>query len=144
MFRLHHCMKSVRIRNYSGLYFPVFGLNTERHSVSLRVRSECGKIRTRVTSNTDTFYKSSSASVLAASLDWLGPHGSVQVSTLSKSSSSTAADDVMSWLELKLAQTYVEATSTAADDDLTLFTQCISLRFAAKFVKLKSPPLYYY
>ena len=25
-----HCLKSVRIRSYSGPYFPVFGLNTER------------------------------------------------------------------------------------------------------------------
>ena len=28
-------------------YFPVFGLNTERYEVSLRIQSECGKIRTR-------------------------------------------------------------------------------------------------
>ena len=27
-----HCVKSVRIRNYSGLHFPAFGLNTEMHS----------------------------------------------------------------------------------------------------------------
>ena len=25
-----HCMKSVRIRSYSGHYFPAFGLNKER------------------------------------------------------------------------------------------------------------------
>ena len=31
-----HCIKSVRIRCYSGLYFPAFGLNTERYFVSLR------------------------------------------------------------------------------------------------------------
>ena len=31
----------------SGLYFPAFGLNTERYEVSLRIQSECGKIRTR-------------------------------------------------------------------------------------------------
>ena len=30
-----HCVKSVRIRSFSGLYFPVFGLITERYSVSL-------------------------------------------------------------------------------------------------------------
>ena len=29
----NHCMKSVRIRSYSGSYFPAFGLNTERYSV---------------------------------------------------------------------------------------------------------------
>ena len=49
-----HCVKSVRIWSYSGPHFPVFGLNTERYS--LRTQSECGKMRTRVTSNTDTFY----------------------------------------------------------------------------------------
>ena len=31
----------------SGLYFLAFGLNTERYSVSLRIQSECRKIRTR-------------------------------------------------------------------------------------------------
>ena len=29
----------------SGPYFPVFGLNTERYGVSLRIQSECRKIR---------------------------------------------------------------------------------------------------
>ena len=28
-----HCLKSVRIRSYSGPYFPAFGLNTERYGV---------------------------------------------------------------------------------------------------------------
>ena len=51
-----HCVKSVRIRSHSGLYFPAFGLNTERYFVTLRIQSECGKIRTRITPNTDTFY----------------------------------------------------------------------------------------
>ena len=27
-----HCMKSVRIRSYSGAHFPTFGLNKERYS----------------------------------------------------------------------------------------------------------------
>ena len=31
----------------SGPYFPVFGLNTERYGVSLRIQSECWKIWTR-------------------------------------------------------------------------------------------------
>ena len=31
----------------SGQYFPVFGLNTERYSVILRIQSEYRKIRTR-------------------------------------------------------------------------------------------------
>ena len=51
-----HCVKSVRIQSSSGPYFPAFGLNTEGHSVSLRIQFECGKIRTRTTPNTDTFY----------------------------------------------------------------------------------------
>ena len=50
------CVKCVRIWSYSGPYFPVFELNTERYSVSLRIQSKCGKIRTRITPNTDTFY----------------------------------------------------------------------------------------
>ena len=37
-------------------YFPAFGLNTERHSVSLRIQSECGKIRITKTPNTKTFH----------------------------------------------------------------------------------------
>ena len=49
-------LKSVRFRSFSGPYFPVFGLNTERYGVSLRIQSECGKMRTRVTPNTDTFH----------------------------------------------------------------------------------------
>ena len=51
-----HCLKSVRIRSYSGPYFPAFGLNTERFRRSLRIQSECGKMRTRITPNMDTFY----------------------------------------------------------------------------------------
>ena len=50
-----HYLKSVRIRCFSGPYFPVFGLNTERYRVSLHIQSEYGKIRTRKTPNTDTF-----------------------------------------------------------------------------------------
>ena len=45
--RIMHRVKNVLIRSYSGPYFPAFGLNTQ---------SECGKIRTRITPNTDTFY----------------------------------------------------------------------------------------
>ena len=43
-----YCVKSVRIRSYSGRYFPAFGLNT--------VQLECGKIWTRITPNIDTSY----------------------------------------------------------------------------------------
>ena len=49
-------MKSVRIWCLSGPYFPVFGLSTERCGVSLRIHSECGKIRTRKSPNTDIFH----------------------------------------------------------------------------------------
>ena len=37
----------MRIRSYSGQYFPAFGLNTERYFISLCIQSEYGKIRTR-------------------------------------------------------------------------------------------------
>ena len=47
-----HSIKSVRIRSYSGLHFPAFGLNTE----TLHIQSECGKMQTRITLNTDTFH----------------------------------------------------------------------------------------
>ena len=49
--------KSVRMRSFSGLYFPAFGLNMERYEVLLCIQSECGKIRTRKTPNTDTFHE---------------------------------------------------------------------------------------
>ena len=45
-----HCVKSLRIQSYSGPYFPAFRL------VSLRIQSECGKMRNRITPNTDTFH----------------------------------------------------------------------------------------
>ena len=51
-----HYVKSVSIRSYSGPHFPAFGLNTERYRVSLRIQSECGKMQTRITPNTDTFH----------------------------------------------------------------------------------------
>ena len=62
----YHCLKCVCIWSFSGPYFPAFGLNTERYSVSpfwfflnfvsLRIKSECGKIWARKTPNTDTFH----------------------------------------------------------------------------------------
>ena len=51
-----HCVKNVRIWSFPGPHFPAFGLNTERYEVSLRIQSECEKIRTRKTPNTDPFY----------------------------------------------------------------------------------------
>ena len=53
---IKHYVKGVPIQSYSGPYFPAFGLNTERYSVSLCIQSECEKIRTRITPNSDTFY----------------------------------------------------------------------------------------
>ena len=51
-----HCVKSVRIRSFSGLCFPAFGLKTERYELSLCIQSKCGKMWTRKTPNTDTLY----------------------------------------------------------------------------------------
>ena len=48
------CVKSARIWSYSGPYFPAFGLNTERHEVSIGILSVCGKIWTTATPKTDT------------------------------------------------------------------------------------------
>ena len=53
---LRHCVKSVRIRSYSGPNFPALGLNKERYGVYLRIQSECWKMQTRITPNVDTFY----------------------------------------------------------------------------------------
>ena len=47
-----HCVKSFRIRRFSAPYFPEFGLNTERNSVSLHIQSKWREIRTRITLNT--------------------------------------------------------------------------------------------
>ena len=44
------------IRSFSGPYFPAFRLNTEKYSVSLLIKSEYRKMRTRKTQNTDTFH----------------------------------------------------------------------------------------
>ena len=51
-----HCVKSARIRSYSGPYFSAFGLNTERYGASLRTQSKCGKMWTRITPNMNTFH----------------------------------------------------------------------------------------
>ena len=42
-----HCMKSIQILSFSGLYFPVFGLNTEIYFTNLCIQSKCRKIWTR-------------------------------------------------------------------------------------------------
>ena len=56
LFHTFYWLTSVRIRSYSGPYFPAFGLNTERYRVSLRIQPKCGKMLTRMTPNTDTFH----------------------------------------------------------------------------------------
>ena len=61
-----HCVKSVCVRSYSGPHFPPFGLKTERYGVSLRIQSECGKMRTRITPNTETFY-----AILVSNILWM-------------------------------------------------------------------------
>ena len=55
--KIHQCLLKIilgctawKVSKYgvfSGPYFPVFGLNTERYSVSLHIQPECGSIRTR-------------------------------------------------------------------------------------------------
>ena len=61
--KVSHCVKSVRIWSFSGTYSPAFGLNKKRCFLSLCIQSECGKIRTRKTPNTDTFHAVSVFSV---------------------------------------------------------------------------------
>ena len=56
MYTKGHCVKSVHIRSFFGLYYPAFGLNPESYSVSLRIQSEFGKIWTRKTPNTNIFH----------------------------------------------------------------------------------------
>ena len=54
--RARHCVKSVRIRRFSGPHFAAFGLNAGRYSVSLRIQSQYGETWTRKTPNTDIFH----------------------------------------------------------------------------------------
>ena len=52
-------MNSACIRNVSGLYFHVFGLNTEicgDLQSKFCIQFECGEIRAKKYPNTDTFY----------------------------------------------------------------------------------------
>ena len=51
-----YCVKGACIRSYFWSVFSTFGLNTEKYSVSLRIQSKWGKIRTRKTPNKDTFH----------------------------------------------------------------------------------------
>ena len=58
-----HCVKSVRIRSYSGSHFSrIFRIQTEYGEIllispcSVRMRENAGKMRTRITPNMDIFY----------------------------------------------------------------------------------------
>ena len=48
--------KPVFSDNHCAKVFPAFGLNMEIYSVNLCIQSKCGKIQTRRTLNTNTFY----------------------------------------------------------------------------------------
>ena len=55
--KLNTAWKVSKYGFFSGPYFPALGLNTERYFVvSLRIQSECRKIRTRKTPYLDTFH----------------------------------------------------------------------------------------
>ena len=54
IIRHYHCVKNVRIRNYSSPHFPAFGPNTEKYFVHLCFQSKCRKMRNGITPNTDT------------------------------------------------------------------------------------------
>ena len=43
---------------FSGVYFPVFGLNTEIYSANLHIQTECRKMRTRKNSVFEQFSRS--------------------------------------------------------------------------------------
>ena len=49
-------VKVANMRSYSGLFFSAFEFHTERQFGSLRIQSNCGKIRIRKTLNMDTFH----------------------------------------------------------------------------------------
>ena len=53
-----HYVKSARIRSYSGPDFSRFfpHLNWIRRDYSVRIRENAGKMRTRITPNTDSFH----------------------------------------------------------------------------------------
>ena len=50
--RISHCVKCP----YLELVCSAFCRNWTEYAVSLRIQSECGKMQTRITPNTDTFY----------------------------------------------------------------------------------------
>ena len=46
-FPLYTTWNVSKYENFSGTYFPIFGLNTEICGVNIRIKSEYGKIRNR-------------------------------------------------------------------------------------------------
>ena len=46
-YQTANCMKGVRIRSFSGLFFPAFRLNMKIYVVSLRIQSTFVKIGTK-------------------------------------------------------------------------------------------------
>ena len=55
---MKHGVKRVKYGIFYGPYFPIFELNMEKYSVSLRIQFECGKIRTRKNSVFGQFSRS--------------------------------------------------------------------------------------
>ena len=53
---INHCGKTVRIRSFAGLFFPLLELNTEIYSLNHHIQSECGTIWTSKALNTDNCY----------------------------------------------------------------------------------------
>ena len=64
-FTVFISMKSAHIQSFSGPYFPVFGVNTGRYTVSLCIQSECTGER-----NSECGYFSRSVSDRAKYLLW--------------------------------------------------------------------------
>ena len=60
------CLKSALIWSFTGPNFPAFGSSTQRYGLSLCIQHKYKKIRTRNTSNTDTFH-----GVILVILQWL-------------------------------------------------------------------------
>ena len=74
LFKAFACVKIARTCSFSGPYSPSFGLNTEIYRVIVRIQSECGKIRTRKTPNTDTFLRSVYCNTFKICMTILGHH----------------------------------------------------------------------
>ena len=68
--RMSHCVKSVHIRSYSSPHFPhsdCIWRDIEYLSI-FSIQSKCGKMRTRVTPNMDTFDALSTGYILIANI----------------------------------------------------------------------------